>query len=104
MSFTHEVELARQHAPMAAAAITQLAVDNPGQMIVAAAGTVVLAKVLVNAVRPRTLLEGLATIVVADVAAMLLARKALDKGLIRLRIRDADGQLVPLVIGDAAGS
>lgn len=104
MTLGHEIKLAREHAPVAAAALTQLAVDNPGQLALMAAGSIVIAKVLVNAVRPRTLLEALATIVVADAAAVLLARKALDKGVIRLRVRDADGALVPLVTGSAASA
>lgn len=101
------LEAARRAIPRAAAEVAQLAVDNPAQCGLILAGSFVAARVLLNLVRPRTPLEALAVLAVAQAAVPLLAGKLVEKGVIRLRVRDEHGNLVPLIpgaAGDAAGS
>ena len=92
------VETVRTTLPHVAAVATQLVVDNPVQFGLVAAGSLVLARAAVNIVKPRTPLEFLALLCVLEFASPLLIRKAMDTGLLKFRIRDESGQLVPLAV------
>ena len=95
-TFIERIEEARAVLPKAVARMTQLVVDNPAQFAFAAAGSMVFAKILVNLVKPRTPLEALAVLVVAECATPFLLKGAIDRGYLKFRVRDADGNLVPL--------
>lgn len=90
----------RRTLPAAAAQVTQLVVDNPAQFALVIAGTVVTARAAFNIVRPRTPLEGLALMVVLQVGLPALATAAIDRGWLKFRVRDEDGNLIPLAPGD----
>ena len=94
----------RQRAPAAASALTQFAVDNPAPLALMAAGDLVLARILINLVRPRTPAEALAlmTVLIAGLPAMNML--AVRKGWLRLRVRDEDGRLVLLEDGALTGA
>lgn len=79
--------------------MAQVVVDNPGQVAAVAAATIVLTRAAVNAVRPRTAVEGLALMLVLQLAVPKLAQLAVERGYLRFRVRDADGKLVPMVPG-----
>jgi hypothetical protein len=87
------VERARRRVPEAVRDVTQVVVDNPGQVAVVFAGTVVLTRVLANLMRPRGPLEFLALAVTCQVAGTFLAARAVDAGLLRFRVRGPDGEL-----------
>ena len=97
LSRKHEetAERIRQRLPEAVKTVTQLVVDNPGQVAVTVAGSMVLTRVLANAMRPRTAIEALALLIVCEVGGIWLAAKAMDAGILRFRVRDAGGRLVP---------
>ena len=90
------IEEARAVLPKAMATMTQLVVDNPAQFAFVAAGAMVTGKILVNLVKPRTPLEALAVLIVAECATPFLLKAAIDHGYLKFRIRDPDGNLVPL--------
>jgi hypothetical protein len=92
------LEQLRQGLPDAAAAVTQVIVDNPGQFALIAAGALVAMRAAANIIRPRTPLEALALMVVLQVALPPLAMHAVSRGWLKLKVRDADGCLVPLEI------
>lgn len=95
------LEQLRDDLPDVAAGITQLVVDNPAQVALMTAGTVVIARAAFNIVRPRTVLEALALAVVLQIGLPRLASAALEHGWIKFKVRDAHGCLVPLVDDDA---
>lgn len=86
----------RHNLPAAVERVTQLVVDNPGQFGLLVAGDIVATRVLMNLVRPRTPIEGLAVMVVLMAGLPLVAGAAVSRGWIKLRVRDEDGKLVPL--------
>jgi hypothetical protein len=86
--------------PEAVQRVTQVLVDNPGQFALIAAGTLVAARAAMNIVRPRTPLQALALFVVLEVGLPKAVMLAAEKGWLTFRVRDEDGQLVPLVIGE----
>ncbi len=90
-----------QRLPGGMSAMTQIIVDNPGQIALFTAATIVITRAVVNLVRPRTAVEGLALLVVLELALPRLAMAAVEHGWITFRIRTPDGRLVPLVIGKA---
>jgi hypothetical protein len=90
------VEEFRQNLPATMERVTQLVVDNPGQFALLVAGDIVLTRVVMNLVRPRTAAEGLAVMVVLAAGLPLLAGHAVSRGWLRFRVRDEDGNLVPL--------
>lgn len=96
MRIAEQLAEARDRIPEAAGIAAQLLIDNPAQFGLVAAGAVVWGKILVNLVRPRTLTEALATIAVGDAVMFLALREAMKSGLLRFRVRDLDGHLVPL--------
>lgn len=87
------VEQARRRVPEAVREITQVVVDNPGQVAVIFAGTVVMTRVVANLMRPRGPLEFLALAITCQAAGTFLAAKAVDAGLLRFRVRGPDGEL-----------
>jgi hypothetical protein len=85
-----------QKLPGAIGQITQVVIDNPGQMALIACGTIVATRAAINIVRPRTALEALALMVFLQIAIPRAAIAAIDKGWLTIRIRDDGGRLVPL--------
>lgn len=99
MAENSRVEQLRVQVPVLAEKLTQLVVDNPAQFALLMAGGIVLGRAAANIVRPRTVLEALALMAVLQAGVPLLASQALERGWIRLRVRDEDGQLVPFIPG-----
>jgi hypothetical protein len=95
------IEQLRVQVPVLAEKLTQLVVDNPAQFALLFAGGIVLGRVAGRMVRPRTALEGLALMTVLQAGVPLLATQAIERGWIRFKVRDEDGQLVPLIPGKA---
>lgn len=92
------LEQGRRQVPRVIGDMAQIVVDNPGQFVLVGSGVVVFTKVMANAMRPRTPLQALALFVVCHAGSMVLLRKAMEAGLLRFRVRDEDGNLVPLEI------
>ena len=92
-----ELEEVRRNLPVAASRMTQLVVDNPGQFALLVAGTIVTARAAQNLVRPRTAVQALALAVILQVGMPALAMQAVRRGWVTIRIRDEDGNLVPLL-------
>lgn len=84
----------RRELPGAVARITEFMVDNPGQVALIAAGTVVLAAAARNIARPKTVAELLALQAVLTAAAPAIVHQVVKRGWLAFRIRDADGQLI----------
>lgn len=91
------LQLALEQAPEAAKIMTQLLVDNPVPFGLTMAGTVVVTKILVNAVKPRTFLEALATMVAAYGLCAVGSAEAIKRGWLAFKVRDEHGCLVPLI-------
>lgn len=85
-----------EEAPEAAKAITQIVLDNPVPLTLTFAGSIVVAKILANAVRPRGTVEGLSTFLVAWALCAGGAAELTRRGILNFRVRDDDGCLVPL--------
>lgn len=85
-----------QALPNAARLLTEFAVDNPGQVTMIMASTVVATRLIIRAVRPSTPLEVLATVVVTNVALPYLAAELIRRDVISFRIRDGNGGYVQL--------
>ena len=97
MSELDRLEQARRRLPVLAAAATEIVVDNPAMFAGVVAGTIVLTRAAVRIVRPRSLLEVLALVVVLELTIPQLARVAIERGLLPpVKVRDADGRLVRL--------
>lgn len=92
----------RRQIPEAAAEVTQVIVDNPGQFALMVAGMVVLSKAAKNIVRPRNAVEALALAVVLQVGLPMLAGEAVRRGWLKLRVRDEHGYLIPLETRETA--
>lgn len=88
------VESLRRAVPQTVKEVTQVVVDNPGQVAVVFAGTVVMTRVLANLMRPRGPLELLALMITCQVAGTYLATRAVDAGLLRFRLRGPDGEFL----------
>lgn len=89
------VEQVRRRVPETVRNVVQVVVDNPGQVAVVFAGTVVMTRVVANLMRPRGPLEFLALAITCQAAGTYLAAKAVDAGLLRFRVRGPDGELLP---------
>jgi hypothetical protein len=93
----NRLQAARQELPYAVQRFTQFAVDNPGQVALLLAGTVVLSAAATNIVKPKNVLEALALYVVLMGATPFITRQAVEHGWLgALKVRDADGNLVTL--------
>jgi hypothetical protein len=95
------IEQLRQGLPEAVGRMAQVVADNPGQFALILAGTVVASQVAFNLMKPRSVGQALALMIVLNVGLPKLAAAAIERGWITFRVRDADGNLVPLVIGKA---
>jgi hypothetical protein len=84
----------RRELPGAVARITEFVVDNPGQVALIAAGTVVLAAAARNIARPKTITEVIALQVLLTAAMPLIAGQVVQRGWLTVRVRDASGALV----------
>jgi hypothetical protein len=89
------VEQMRRAVPETVRNVTQVVVDNPGQVAVVFAGSVVMTRVVANLMRPRGPLELLALMITCQAAGTYLAAKAVDAGLLRFRVRGPDGEFLP---------
>lgn len=89
------IEQMRRNIPKTVGDAVQVVVDNPAQVAVVFAGGVVMTRVLANLMRPRGPLELLALMITCQAAGMLLGAKAVDAGLLRFRLRGADGEFLP---------
>lgn len=94
------LEHAREELPAAAAAVTQVLVDNPAQFVLIGAATLVATRALANLVKPRTPVQALAVFIVMQVGSQALIKKAISEGWLKFRIRDEEGHLVPLEVPD----
>ena len=88
----------RREIPEVVGKLAQVVVDNPGPMVLVTAGSMVAAKMALNLVKPRTMGEAIALCIVLQVALPKLAWAAVEKGWITFRVRDEDGNLIPLMI------
>ncbi|HUY44223.1 MAG TPA: hypothetical protein VMV92_00640 [Streptosporangiaceae bacterium] len=95
------IEKYRQSIPLAVKGMAQVMVDNPGQFALLAAGTIVATRAAANLVRPRTAVQALALGIVLQMGLPVLAMEAVKRGWVRIRVRDADGCLVPLAFPGA---
>ena len=89
------VEQVRRRVPEGVKTVVQVAVDNPGQVAVVFAGSMVMTRVVANLMRPRGPLELLALMITCQAAGTFLAAKAVDAGLLRFRVRGPDGEFLP---------
>lgn len=96
VAVSERIELARRDVPAAAARLAQVVVDNPGQLAIVAAVTLVAGRAAMNLVRPRTPIEALALLVTLELGMGKGVQLAIDRGWLNFRIRDEAGQLVPL--------
>lgn len=95
------LEQFRRRLPDAVGKMAEVVVDNPGQIALIAAGSMVAAKMALNLMKPRTPGEAIALFIVLQVVLPRLAWACVEKGWITFRVRDDDGNLIPLVIGEA---
>lgn len=86
---------ALDQAPDAARTATQVIVDNPAPIAVTAAGMIVVSKMLMRAVRPRGLVEGVATMIVANVLCAWGGSELIERGYLKFRFRGDDGNFLP---------
>lgn len=84
----------RRELPGAVARVTEFIVDNPAQVALIAAGTVVLAAAARNIIRPKTITEALALQVLLTAAAPAAAHQVITRGWLTFRVRDASGTLI----------
>lgn len=89
------LERIRERLPEGIAAAARVIVDNPGPFALLVAGDVVLMRILANLVKPKTPAQGAAVMVVSLAALPLLNRQAVERGWVKLRVRDENGDLVP---------
>jgi hypothetical protein len=89
------VEQVRRAVPETVRDVAQVVVDNPGQVAVVFAGSVVMTRVMANLMRPRGPLELLALMITCQAAGTYLAARAVDAGLLRFRLRGPDGEFLP---------
>ena len=74
--------------------VTQFALDNPVQVAVTVSGMVVVSRIGVNLVKPRTATQAVALLVVLNVLTPWLLSKAVERGVISFRLRDGEGGFV----------
>jgi hypothetical protein len=98
---TGRIERLQRELPEVAAKVVQAVVDNPAQFALLGAGTIVATRAAMNIMRPRSAFEALALMVVLQIGLPKLALMAVERGWITFRVRDIDGNLVPLVPGKA---
>lgn len=77
--------------------VARVIADNPAQMSLVTAGTIVVTKILANAMRPRGLAETLALMVAANALCAGGAAWLTGRGVLHWQVRDENGCLVPLL-------
>ena len=97
------IEKFRAETPEQVRVMAQLVLDNPRELALVGAGSIVVSKILLNAVRPRGLLEGLAVIVVASMLCGAGGAELVRRGYLNFKVRDQAGCLVPLRDRDPEG-
>lgn len=95
MSEVSRIEQAREQLPEMIGAAARIVADNPKEFGVVIAGSVVLARVMVNLVRPRNLFQAVCTMAICDLIAVAAVGEAAKRGYLRFQVRDADGALIP---------
>jgi hypothetical protein len=90
------IEEVREQLPETIGAMVRFVTDNPRQCAVTLGGMIVLDKILINLVRPRTAIEALAVMAVAPLLSAAVMKKAMDSGIIDFQVRDCHGCLVSL--------
>jgi hypothetical protein len=85
----------RRELPGAVAKVTEFVADNPAQVALIVAGTIVLTAAGRNIARPKTIVEVLALQAVLTAAAPLAVHTAVERGWLKFRVRDQHGALVP---------
>jgi KaiC/GvpD/RAD55 family RecA-like ATPase len=89
--------------PGALYAVARVVVDNPLDTAITLSGALVLGQVMHNLVRPRTLPQLAATMLVANTLGGWGLAKAIEHGVISFRLREPDGsytQLRDLITGE----
>ena len=84
----------REELPGAAKVMTQFVVDNPVGVSVTVAGTLVVSRIAVNLVKPRSALQASALLVVLYALTPWLLRQAVERGVISFKLRDGEGGFV----------
>jgi hypothetical protein len=77
----------REEIPAAAGQLAAFVVDNPGQVAVLCAATIVIAAAARNIVRPRSLVEVLALQAIVTASAPLIVGQAVNRGWLTFRVR-----------------
>lgn len=91
-----------QRAPEVAGRVAQVIVDNPAPLALTAAGAMVATRILANAMKPRGLLEFAALWLTCNALCSWGTTELIERGILKFRVRDADGKLIPLVISGKA--
>jgi hypothetical protein len=86
----------RKELPNVISAAAAVVVDNPAPVALSLASGVVLGKVLMNLAKPRGLIEVAAVVLVTQAATAYLMNRGLQDGWLALKVRDSEGNLVPL--------
>jgi uncharacterized membrane protein HdeD (DUF308 family) len=97
-----QIDTFREKLPETIYGVAQVVADNPGQMALCVAGGIVGARMMANLVQPRNGMQALATLTVCVALGSLLTEQAIKRGILKFRVRDADGKLVPLIVGESA--
>lgn len=95
------VESIRKVLPEKVKEAAQIVIDNPSQFALVASGSFVFSRIMMNLVKPKNLPEALAVMLVCQAGGSYLAMKAVENGVIKFKVRDAHGCLVPYEIGGA---
>jgi hypothetical protein len=85
----------RRQVPGAVAQVAGFVADNPAQVALIVAGTIVLTTAARNIARPKTIVEVLALQTMLTAAAPLAVHTAIERGWLKFRVRDHHGCLVP---------
>lgn len=85
----------REALPKVAGKLAELVADNPASTALTVAGVIVLARLIVRAVQPETITEGLACMLLTPAAGNWLFLKAVDAGVIDFTFR-VEGEQVAL--------
>jgi hypothetical protein len=96
LSPADRVDAMRRELPFRMQQLTQFVVDNPGQIAIIGASTLVACMAARNICKPRNLVEVLALMAVLDVGACLAVGQIVKNDWLNLKVRDEDGKLVSL--------
>lgn len=93
------LESAREQLPELVGAAARVVVDNPGPIALAMCGSYVLTSAVINVVKPRSIFGMFACGVFSYALGTSITAEMVKRGMLRLRVRDAEGNLVD--VGDA---